>query len=204
VVIAILTEGFLVSLVMAFNVFLLQHIHVYWWISGSDELCVQVYWRLKLLQVLKGHDDHVITCLEFCGNKIVSGSDDNTLKVWSAVNGKVASFVLLFSCLLLAVFRLPFVGVCDAHRYTHNISMTTFQVNFGLVLCTLQFILDDDCHKVIVWADTVTVTSQRIAHWMSCHPFLYTGRLTQEEMSLSYHCALMPWVLLSTQLLDAY
>ena len=40
-------------------------------------------------QVLKGHDDHVITCLEFCGNRIVSGSDDNTLKVWSADTGKV-------------------------------------------------------------------------------------------------------------------
>ncbi|XP_059501278.1 F-box/WD repeat-containing protein 7 isoform X2 [Stegostoma tigrinum] len=39
-------------------------------------------------QVLKGHDDHVITCLQFCGNRIVSGSDDNTLKVWSAVTGK--------------------------------------------------------------------------------------------------------------------
>jgi hypothetical protein len=31
--------------------------------------------------VLKGHDDHVITCLQFSGNRIVSGSDDNTLKV---------------------------------------------------------------------------------------------------------------------------
>lgn len=41
-------------------------------------------------QVLKGHDDHVITCLQFCGNRIVSGSDDNTLKVWSAVTGKVS------------------------------------------------------------------------------------------------------------------
>ncbi|XP_022059183.2 F-box/WD repeat-containing protein 7-like isoform X1 [Acanthochromis polyacanthus] len=38
--------------------------------------------------VLKGHDDHVITCLQFSGNLIVSGSDDNTLKVWSAVTGK--------------------------------------------------------------------------------------------------------------------
>lgn len=46
-----------------------------------------------LLQVLKGHDDHVITCLQFCGNRIVSGSDDNTLKVWSAVTGKVSSLV---------------------------------------------------------------------------------------------------------------
>ena len=34
-----------------------------------------------VLQVLKGHDDHVITCLQFSGNRIVSGSDDNTLKV---------------------------------------------------------------------------------------------------------------------------
>lgn len=43
-----------------------------------------------LAQVLKGHDDHVITCLQFCGNRIVSGSDDNTLKVWSAVTGEVS------------------------------------------------------------------------------------------------------------------
>lgn len=46
--------------------------------------------------MLKGHDDHVITCLQFCGNRIVSGSDDNTLKVWSAVTGKVS---LLLSAL---------------------------------------------------------------------------------------------------------
>ncbi len=51
-------------------------------------------------QVLKGHDDHVITCLQFCGNRIVSGSDDNTLKVWSAVTGKV-SFVLIYICIYL-------------------------------------------------------------------------------------------------------
>ena len=43
----------------------------------------------SVFQMLKGHDDHVITCLEFCGSRIVSGSDDNTLKVWSAVTGKV-------------------------------------------------------------------------------------------------------------------
>eukprot|EP00118_Oscarella_pearsei_P003074 m.12792 g.12792 ORF g.12792 m.12792 type:complete len:640 (+) comp24289_c0_seq1:183-2102(+) len=43
---------------------------------------------LKNPKVLKGHDDHVITCLKFHGNKIVSGSDDTTLKIWSAVSGK--------------------------------------------------------------------------------------------------------------------
>ena len=45
---------------------------------------------LFVFQALKGHDDHVITCLEFYGTRIVSGSDDNTLKVWSAITGKVS------------------------------------------------------------------------------------------------------------------
>uniref|UniRef100_A0A915JMD9 F-box domain-containing protein n=1 Tax=Romanomermis culicivorax TaxID=13658 RepID=A0A915JMD9_ROMCU len=39
--------------------------------------------------VLRGHDDHVITCLQICNDDIiVSGSDDNTLKVWSVTNGQ--------------------------------------------------------------------------------------------------------------------
>ena len=42
--------------------------------------------NVLVLQVLKGHDDHVITCLQFSGNRIVSGSDDNTLKVGSFGN----------------------------------------------------------------------------------------------------------------------
>uniref|UniRef100_V9KHD6 F-box/WD repeat-containing protein 7 n=1 Tax=Callorhinchus milii TaxID=7868 RepID=V9KHD6_CALMI len=48
-------------------------------------------WRsgeVKPPKVLKGHDDHVITCLQFSGNRILSGSDDNTLKVWSALTGE--------------------------------------------------------------------------------------------------------------------
>ncbi|XP_015930288.1 F-box/WD repeat-containing protein 7 isoform X2 [Parasteatoda tepidariorum] len=52
---------------------------------------IEMNWRcnpIKLPKVLKGHDDHVITCLQFSGNRIVSGSDDNTLKVWSASTGK--------------------------------------------------------------------------------------------------------------------
>ena len=58
----------------------------------SPKVEISLYCRLAghlsnldilVLQVLKGHDDHVITCLQFSGNRIVSGSDDNTLKVGS-------------------------------------------------------------------------------------------------------------------------
>jgi F-box/WD-40 domain protein 7 len=44
--------------------------------------------------MLRGHEDFVITCLQFDGKRIVSGSDDNSLKIWSIVNGQVR-FVLL-------------------------------------------------------------------------------------------------------------
>lgn len=55
---------------------------------------IEMNWRARPIRdpkVLKGHDEHVITCLQFSGNRIVSGSDDNTLKVWSAVTGRVSS-----------------------------------------------------------------------------------------------------------------
>lgn len=58
---------------------------------------IKMNWRTKPIRtpkVLKGHDDHVITCLQFSGNRIVSGSDDNTLKVWSAATGKVIKYKL--------------------------------------------------------------------------------------------------------------
>jgi hypothetical protein len=38
---------------------------------------------------LRAHDDHVITCLKFDGYRILSGSDDNTLKVWCARTGNL-------------------------------------------------------------------------------------------------------------------
>lgn len=39
--------------------------------------------------ILRSHDDHVITCLKFDGFRVVSGSDDCTLKVWCALTGKL-------------------------------------------------------------------------------------------------------------------
>lgn len=39
--------------------------------------------------ILKSHDEHVITCLKFDGKRVVSGSDDNTLKVWCAHTGEL-------------------------------------------------------------------------------------------------------------------
>ncbi len=34
-----------------------------------------------------------VTCLQFYGSRIVSGSDDNTLRVWNAITGKVRDFL---------------------------------------------------------------------------------------------------------------
>lgn len=71
---------------------------------------IEMNWRSRQVRnpkVLKGHDDHVITCLQFCGNRIVSGSDDNTLKVWSAITGKVSCDLGFFGILVLScIFRL--------------------------------------------------------------------------------------------------
>ncbi|KAI6653786.1 F-box/WD repeat-containing protein 7-like [Oopsacas minuta] len=46
---------------------------------------IQNNWRNsdKPPKILKGHDDSVITCLQVKKDLIVSGSDDNTLKLWS-------------------------------------------------------------------------------------------------------------------------
>ncbi|EDW17289.2 uncharacterized protein Dmoj_GI16816, isoform C [Drosophila mojavensis] len=62
-----------------------------WKAAYMRQHIIEMNWRSRPVRkpkVLKGHDDHVITCLQFSGNRIVSGSDDNTLKVWSAVSGK--------------------------------------------------------------------------------------------------------------------
>ncbi|CAB3398919.1 unnamed protein product [Caenorhabditis bovis] len=37
--------------------------------------------------ILRGHEDHVITCMQIHDDLLVTGSDDNTLKVWSIDRG---------------------------------------------------------------------------------------------------------------------
>lgn len=69
---------------------------------------IEMNWRVAPLRpprVLKGHDDHVITCLQFNYNTIVSGSDDNTLKVWNATSGKVSSCASLFFAKSFCVYK---------------------------------------------------------------------------------------------------
>jgi F-box/WD-40 domain protein 7 len=74
---------------------LIMHFIYYLFISQLAYLRkhkIEMNWRVnpvKPSKILKGHDDHVITCLQFSGTRIVSGSDDNTLKVWSVTTGKV-------------------------------------------------------------------------------------------------------------------
>lgn len=62
-----------------------------WKAAYMRQHIIEMNWRSRPIRepkTLRGHDDHVITCLQFCGNRIVSGSDDNTLSVWSAITGK--------------------------------------------------------------------------------------------------------------------
>lgn len=71
-----------------------------------------------LFQLLRGHDDHVITCLEFCGSRVVSGSDDNTLKVWSVITGKVCNHSQTFSvaCLIDSSSLIDYYVPCVKHK----------------------------------------------------------------------------------------
>ncbi|CAI5450851.1 unnamed protein product [Caenorhabditis angaria] len=55
-------------------------------------LKIEKNWREKPIRgscVLKGHEDHVITCMQIHDDLLVTGSDDNTLKVWSIDKGDV-------------------------------------------------------------------------------------------------------------------
>jgi F-box/WD-40 domain protein 7 len=55
--------------------------------------------------VFRGHEDFVITCLQFDGKRIVSGSDDNSLKIWSVASGQVKYFVVKIIQFLFYFFK---------------------------------------------------------------------------------------------------
>ena len=61
------------------------HTLLFFQLGFMREHRIESNWRTRSCvdhqKILKGHDDHVITCLQFSNNRIVSGSDDNTLKV---------------------------------------------------------------------------------------------------------------------------
>lgn len=62
-----------------------------WKAAYMRQYLIENNWLHKSVKnpiVMRGHDEHVITCLQFYGNRILSGSDDTTLKVWSAISGK--------------------------------------------------------------------------------------------------------------------
>ena len=46
-----------------------------------------------------------VTCLQFSGNRIVSGSDDTTLKIWSAVNGRVSAVYCTVTCIVIFLYQ---------------------------------------------------------------------------------------------------
>ena len=56
----------------------------------------------QVLKVLEGHTGFVIAvAISSDGGKIVSGSDDNTVRVWSTETGKVLACLLggaMFNC----------------------------------------------------------------------------------------------------------
>ncbi len=48
-----------------------------------------VYFSMTVLSNIAFFLPFQVTCLQFSANRIVSGSDDNTLRVWNAITGKV-------------------------------------------------------------------------------------------------------------------
>lgn len=50
-----------------------------------------------------------VTCLQFFGNRIVSGSDDNTLRIWSASTGKVQCLAAVCAYVIFGNVHIFFV-----------------------------------------------------------------------------------------------
>lgn len=101
--------------------------------------------------IMRGHDDHVITCLQFYGNRILSGSDDTTLKVWSAVTGTVRVYNIIIIIIIINIrdlFAITTFHICTSSSNKQcNIIIHIIQIKSVLIMkiCLLFIILE--CHR---------------------------------------------------------
>lgn len=72
------------------HVLYMYTVYSVWWIKVF--LQKDMVWKFPLISELVLAFILVslqVTCLQFCDDRIVSGSDDTTLKIWSAITGQV-------------------------------------------------------------------------------------------------------------------
>ena len=135
---------------------------------------IELNWRVRPIpqaRQLKGHDDHVITCLQFCGNRIVSGSDDNTLKVWSATTGKVRAI-------------------------RQTMDPISFEIDFrNVILCYVNYVIFD---VILIWLILIFWMMKYL--WLICSaygPWLVTqevfGHLRCKGISLLVEVPIGRW-----------
>ena len=74
-----------------------------------------------------------MTCLQFGGSRIVSGSDDNTLRVWNAITGRVTNYCSLSLSLSLCLVH---THNTQTHTLIHIISYCVYYVP-NLLVCTI-------------------------------------------------------------------
>ena len=108
---------------------------------------IEINWRVRGIRtpkVLKGHDDHVITCLQFSNNRIVSGSDDNTLKVskqfWRTT--RVQKFNHTSPCLFL--YKPTWLLIpCEGQGWTNLPNFEQFPGNFFKVRFSVKRLINN-------------------------------------------------------------
>lgn len=84
----------------------------------------------------------MITCLEFSGNRIVSGSDDNTLKVWDVETGDVSKPLLVpaMACHIKVTLYLVYRSLAViANQLYFSGTYLINNVFTGLWVCTQSY-----------------------------------------------------------------
>lgn len=96
-----------------------------------------------------------VTCLQFSGNRIVSGSDDNTLRVWNATTGKVCTYIHVF---MYSYFVSVLFHAC---MYMYIQHLRTLVGHTGGVWCS-------EFNGVTVVSGS-TDRTLRVRHWLNIH-----------------------------------